>query len=211
MGLYFPRRVPAMLKASKYSSVIAFYEKLKRRFFSEMNLKLVIEIGGSTGNNVQHLFPDSEYYNIDLKDSSDIPTIVADVSSCIPITDVDLVFSNDCLEHVKKPWLAAQNIEKCLKPGGICFISTIFSWRYHPVPEDYWRFSPAGLEALFENLICLGTNFGIKQRRNDIRGFWDNKKDAVPIDELGGWRENWRAWYLGKKPAMNNASLALET
>ena len=28
---------------------------------------------------------------------------------------------------------------------------------------------------------------------------YHNKKDEVPIDGLGGWRENWQVYYVGKK------------
>jgi hypothetical protein len=25
----------------------------------------------------------------------------------------------------------------------------------------------------------------------DVSGYWRSGRDSVPIDELGGWRENW--------------------
>jgi hypothetical protein len=86
-----------------------------------------------------------------------------------------------------------------LREDGILFIATLFSWRYHPVPEDYYRFTPAGLEILFEDIACLETNFNSYFRRHDMRGFWNSKRDAVPLDSLGGWRENWKVYYFGKK------------
>lgn len=47
-------------------------------------------------------------------------------------------------------------------------------------------------------------DFDLTQRRDDIRGFWANKLDYVPIDDLGGWRENWGVYYIGKKIKTND-------
>ncbi|MEI2422555.1 hypothetical protein V6O07_19915, partial [Arthrospira platensis SPKY2] len=82
---------------------------------------------------------------------------------------------------------------------GICYISTVFSWRYHPVPIDYWRYSPDCLTFLFHGLQKIDANFNSFYRRKDIRGFWPNKLDECPVDDLGGWRENWVVYFVGKK------------
>jgi len=63
----------------------------------------------------------------------------------------DLVFSFDTLEHVKNPFLFSEHLIAITRPGGYVFAATVFSWSYHPAPEDYYRFSPAGLRELFEN------------------------------------------------------------
>lgn len=61
----------------------------------------------------------------------------------------DIVFSFDTLEHVSNPFKFCEHLLRVAKPGGYVYVSTIFSWVYHPSPEDYFRFSPAGLEACF--------------------------------------------------------------
>jgi len=63
----------------------------------------------------------------------------------------DLVFTFDTLEHVKNPFLFCEHLVAVTRPGGYVFAATVFSWSYHPAPEDYFRFSPAGLRELFEN------------------------------------------------------------
>ena len=35
-------------------------------------------------------------------------------------------------------------------PGGRCLLTTHGTWFYHPDPEDYWRWTPAGLARVFE-------------------------------------------------------------
>lgn len=56
------------------------------------------------------------------------------------------------LEHVRQPWIAARNIERLLAPGGLLFIQVPWVQAYHPFPEDYWRFSFAGIRSLFEDI-----------------------------------------------------------
>lgn len=61
-----------------------------------------------------------------------------------------LVICCSVLEHVRKPWLFADNPTRVVKPGGPLYMSVPWVWRYHAYPDDYFRFSPRGVEALFE-------------------------------------------------------------
>lgn len=56
------------------------------------------------------------------------------------------------LEHSRRPWLMAANLEKLLEPGGSIYIHAPTVWRYHRYPDDYWRFTHAGIAALFPNI-----------------------------------------------------------
>jgi SAM-dependent methyltransferase len=164
----------------------------------------ILEVGAyKLDQSAINLFPGPrfEYFNLDIE-KGDMPnTIVADLTRCPEIkkNTFDLVLCADVFEHLSEPWLAAKEVSRILKPGGLAMIFTVWSWRYHPLPIDYWRFSPECLQFLFKELECLEANFDISHRRDDIRGFWENKKDYVPIDELGGWRENWSVYYIGRK------------
>ncbi len=64
----------------------------------------------------------------------------------------DLVVSFDTLEHVRDPFRFCAHLAKAVRPGGFLFVATVFSWPYHPSPEDYFRFSPAGLRLCLENI-----------------------------------------------------------
>ncbi|KZK78854.1 Ubiquinone biosynthesis O-methyltransferase [Pseudovibrio sp. Ad46] len=153
----------------------------------------LLEIGAQH-KPVAKYFPEFEYKKLDIREVSS-NTIIGDIINCphIPNNTFDLVFSVDVFEHLTKPWKAADEICRILKPGGIVFISTVFSWRYHPSPIDYWRFSPYGLESLFEGLETLevGWDYTERRRKSKIEGAIE------PIDELGGWRENVRVNYVG--------------
>lgn len=165
----------------------------------------VLEIGGHRlANCAISLFPEPRYRYHDLNiTTSDIPnTIVADITGCrdeIPDESFDLVLSSDVFEHIDRPWLAAAEIARILRPGGIAITHTLFSWRNHPCPIDYWRYSAECLEFLFGDLECLEKGYDLSQRRHDQPGFWPSGADSVPVDALGGWREHWSVYAVTRK------------
>lgn len=146
--------------------------------------------------------PRFAYHDLNLA-ASDIPeTIIADITDCrstIPDESFDVVFSSDVFEHIDRPWLAAQEISRILKPGGVSITYTLFSWRNHPCPIDYWRYSAECLEYLFADLELLEKGYDLSDRRNDQPGFWASGMDSVPVDQLGGWREHWAVYHVGHK------------
>jgi SAM-dependent methyltransferase len=64
----------------------------------------------------------------------------------------DLIICCSVLEHVRQPWIMAENLTKLLKPGGHLFMSVPWIWRYHAYPDDYYRFSPSAIKALFPGI-----------------------------------------------------------
>lgn len=65
------------------------------------------------------------------------------------------VICSHVLEHTKKPWVAAENIKRLIKPGGHGFIAVPWVQAYHGYPNDYWRFSFHGLMELFSGVEVL--------------------------------------------------------
>lgn len=63
------------------------------------------------------------------------------------------------LEHSKKPWLLAANLERLLVPQGTIFLEAPFMWRVHSYPDDYFRFTLSGLKLLFPNMEWLGQKY----------------------------------------------------
>ncbi|MCZ0811355.1 class I SAM-dependent methyltransferase [Roseovarius sp. EGI FJ00037] len=160
----------------------------------------MLEIGGRL-NPRNADFPEFTYQALDFEDApgAGVEVTAGDITNCpqIPDESYDFIFSFDVFEHIDKPWLAASEIIRLLRPGGVTMHSTLFSWRYHPCPIDYWRYSAEGLKSLFEGLDCLHSDFDYAERRRDIRG---RNRNAVTPDAFGGWRENVRVNYAGMKP-----------
>ena len=97
----------------------------------------------------------------------------------------DLVYSNQILEHIPRPWIAAKEMVRVLRPGGLGLHTTCAFNPRHGFPEfnDYYRFLPDGLAELFEGVNVL------------VKGGWGNKEALVynlAIDDghglLGGRR-----------------------
>ena len=62
----------------------------------------------------------------------------------------DVVTCFNVLEHVYDYCNVLKESLKVLKPGGLFIATTPFLVRYHPTPEDYWRFSETALKRLLD-------------------------------------------------------------
>jgi SAM-dependent methyltransferase len=179
---------------------------LIRYYVDQLDLRGdVLEVGGHRlAKCAIDLFPAPRfrYHDVNVR-VIDIPnTIVADITDCrdeIADESFDIVVSSDVFEHIDRPWLAADEITRILRPNGVAITHTLWSWRNHPCPIDYWRFSPECLEFLFSELTTLEKGYDLSQRRMDHAGTWQNGLDSVPIDELGGWREHWSVYHVARK------------
>ncbi|MFX4228254.1 MAG: methyltransferase domain-containing protein [Porticoccaceae bacterium] len=157
----------------------------------------VLEIGGRENPYKDSIFKDFDYYCLDIEATGE-DVIIGDITNCPNISsdEFDFIFSVDVFEHIDAPWKAASEISRILRPGGLTYHSTLFSWRYHPCPIDYWRFSPDALAFLFSELEQQFAYFDTVERRRNIVG---KGKYQLEQDSFGGWRENWRVHYAGQK------------
>jgi SAM-dependent methyltransferase len=61
-----------------------------------------------------------------------------------------LVVSQETVEHVADPFRAVREMARVLAPGGTLYLQAPFVIGYHPGPDDFWRFSRAGMRRLVE-------------------------------------------------------------
>jgi len=61
----------------------------------------------------------------------------------------DYVISTSVFEHLMMPWRVALEINRVLRTGGLCFVSSHQSLGLHELPSDYWRFSDSAWRVLF--------------------------------------------------------------
>lgn len=54
------------------------------------------------------------------------------------------------LEHVQNPFRVFAALYQIMKTNSLLIIETVFSFPYHPSPNDYWRYSPDCLRYLSE-------------------------------------------------------------
>lgn len=164
-----------------------------------------LDVGGRKGRHRNKYAAGYEYHILDIdRKCKKHGAIYGDICGCPQIASgsYDVVFSHNVFEHLREPWRAAEECVRLTKKGGLLIHSAPFSWRYHPVPVDCYRYTHDGLEYLFRRTGLIKTVFAgyddISNRRGDSRGGkLPGKLDVPPIDHMGGWRENWRAVFVG--------------
>lgn len=117
----------------------------------------VLELGTKQsvpGRSTKHAdwLPDArEFLGSDISAGADVD-IVADVhrlSETVGRERFDVIISCSTFEHFKYPHLAAHEILKSLKVGGMLFIQTHQAFPLHAYPYDYFRFSREAMSGLF--------------------------------------------------------------
>lgn len=126
---------------------------LKKLLLSNFNGK-ILEVGSKDYGNTtsfRDYYFDSEYVGVDLEDGKDVDQIIDLVEGVgsLELASFDLAICCSVMEHVRKPWVFAENLSSLIKSGGFIYISVPWVWRYHPYPDDYWRFSWKGIFELY--------------------------------------------------------------
>ena len=120
----------------------------------------------------------------------------------------DIVFSHQVLEHIPKPWIAAGEMNRVLKKGGIgIHTSCAYNPRHgYPQFKDYYRFLPDGLAELFEDIeiwICDG--WGSKQALiynlaiDDGNGLLGGRRFAETMAKQNDENYPWHTWLVFQK------------
>lgn len=89
--------------------------------------------------------------NLDINPEKPHLHLVGDAQR-LPFIDAsfDIVYSIAVLEHVPKPWLAASEIVRILRPGGHVVLDLPFLNAIHD-DHDYFRFTDKGIRMLFDD------------------------------------------------------------
>jgi len=101
----------------------------------------------------RHLVPGSaEYVGADLR-GNELASVEISADGTIPVADAsfDAVLSTQVLEHVQEPRVYLSECLRALRPGGRLLLSTHGMMIYHPDPDDYWRWTGAGLRRAVED------------------------------------------------------------
>lgn len=121
-----------------------------------INPKRVLEIGSRQEKNqkdlanLRPLFAMADYIGVDMRSGRGVDK-VADAER-LPFADksFDLVLCLEVLEHAKKPWLVAKEIERVVSDKGWVVVSSQQNFPLHKHPSDYFRYTPYGLTSLFD-------------------------------------------------------------
>ena len=127
----------------------------------------IIEIGTKRWNGVRNTrrdyWPEAQHIGVDYLEGEDVDMVVdaMKLSETFGENYADAIFTASTFEHISKPWIAAQEILKVLKPNGVWFCQSHFNFPEHGFPNDYMRFSTEAWKVLFEGCseIIVGKEF----------------------------------------------------
>lgn len=124
----------------------------------------VLAIGIRTDNNEQlaatrALFGDREIISLDIHSGNGVDVVgdIHDVRSIFTDAQFACVYSESVIEHLAMPWVAALEMLRVLKPGGVLAHSIPWVWPSHSQPNDFFRISAEGLHNLFSPQIGCRT------------------------------------------------------
>lgn len=146
--------------------------KFFKDYYLDYEKKLsILDIGAGTENlengSYKPLFdsPNWKYYGLDMENGPNVDFVPKDIYNWNEIENesFDVIISGQVFEHIEFPWKTMKQIEKKLKPQGICCIIAPSSGPIHKAPKDCYRYNPDGLIALakyvkFNVLNCSITN-----------------------------------------------------
>jgi SAM-dependent methyltransferase len=94
----------------------------------------------------------TEYHSIDIRPQGEV-TYIGSVEDMPMISSgtYDTIVCHQVLEHVRRPWLAAREFHRILRPGGKAIVSVPHLSRYHELPFDFFRYTAHGLASMFED------------------------------------------------------------
>ena len=115
-----------------------------------------------------HLFPNvprQNYLMADVDTGADVD-IVADLHK-LPSDwtgRFDALVAVAVFEHLERPWIAAKEVARVLKPGGFVYVSTHQTFPLHGYPSDFFRFSKEALALIFRDAGMGVTEVGYEHR-----------------------------------------------
>jgi SAM-dependent methyltransferase len=137
-----------------------------RRFLEESDLgdgSVVLDYG-CADRQYQPLVPNNaRYVGADLPGNGAADVVLSGEGTLpLPDASVDLVLSTQVLEHVESPDLYLRECHRVLTEDGTLVLSTHGLMYYHRDPEDYWRWTCAGLKrCLTQNGFAIADFAGL--------------------------------------------------
>jgi len=140
------------------------------------------------------------YLMVDIEDGADVD-IVADLHD-LPADwtgRFDAFVAVAVFEHLERPWIAAKEVGRILKPGGRCYIATHQTFPLHGYPSDFFRFSREALSLLFEDAGVRTLDVAYEHRTQIIA-----PRTIMPPRFARDWNKVWPSYLIvhltGEKP-----------
>lgn len=156
MGLFGSFRDPGCLDPNVPISKLVGHSSYMQYLTGIGNHKglRILEIGSRevTGpSDARARFSNAEYVGFDFYPGTNVDVVgdAHNLSKYFSGQTFDIIYSSAVFEHFAMPWLVATEIAKLLKPGGLVFVETHFSYGSHEKPWHFFQFSDMALRVLF--------------------------------------------------------------
>jgi len=103
---------------------------------------------GQEWGDLRPLFPGKKFVGADMREGPGVDRILDLHQLALNSRDVGTALCMETLEHVEHPRRAIVEIYRVLQIDGVLILSTCLNFRIHEYPNDFWRFTPAGLDSL---------------------------------------------------------------
>lgn len=190
---------PATVTGPPTPAEVGFREALEA-----MDAPQVLEVGGrdTDGRETHHRSwaPDAGWINIDLEPGGSVDMLGDAHALPAEWSDhFDAYVAGSVWEHLQRPWIAAMEAGRVLRPGGVLYVATHQTFVLHAYPYDFFRFSKEALTTIFEDV-------GLRV----IRCGYANRCQVVPDAQPAIWDAS-AFGYLNVdifaiKPEANNAA-----
>lgn len=109
-----------------------------------------------------------DYKGLDLKEGNNVDIIVENPYDWqeIEANSFDVIVSGQALEHIQFFWLTMEQINRALKPGGLCCIIVPSKGPVHRNPYDCYRFNEDGVISLAKYVKFDILESGTTQEQN---------------------------------------------
>lgn len=165
-------------------------EKFLRRFVRPAKGRTLIVGSMIESGKADRRLAFPEALGVDMRDGPGVDRVV-NLEEQLP-ADLGTFAHVECwsvLEHSRRPWLLAANIERLLVPGGTLHLTVPFIWRYHDYPGDLWRFTHEGVLELFPGIDWKHLMYASSELRPDhyVRALKTLKHPYLPRCEIVGF------------------------
>jgi len=152
-ALVFDKRaIDSTLPRPKYFNHLKGIDWMVDKF--DRNGVTILEIGSKevTGKSIiKPKLLKAKYIGIDISEGENVDIVcdAHELSKFVKKNSIDCVYSASVFEHLYAPWIVAEEISKILKKGGYVCIETVFNFKTHERPWNFFHFSDLGLKVLF--------------------------------------------------------------
>ena len=150
---------------------------------------------------VRDYFPGKRFVGCDLRPGPGVEEMQDLHALSLPPDSIGTALLFDTIEHVRDPWTAMRELHRCLKPGGMVFMTSVWYFPIHAYPDDYFRFTASGFLTLFEPFDSPVVEMcGLKRLPHTVvgiasKGPMEPGVEAAIRREMAAWkRRGSRSW-----------------